>query len=131
VVWAWGLASSIETFWDDPSFAAFLRRMSEFARLILFDRRGCGASDREGASATATLEERVDDILAVLDAVGSRRASILGVSEGGLVAAMFAATYPDRTASVVVYGTMARSSKTTSIRGVGPIATLSTRSTKA
>jgi pimeloyl-ACP methyl ester carboxylesterase len=108
VVWAWGLASSIETFWDDPSFAAFLRRMSEFARLILFDRRGCGASDREGASATATLEERVDDVLAVLDAVGSRRASILGVSEGGTVAAMFAATYPDRTASVVVYGTMAR-----------------------
>ena len=108
VVWAWGLASSIETFWDDPSFAAFLRRISEFARLILFDRRGCGASDREGANATATLEERVDDLLAVLDAVGSRRASIFGVSEGGRVAAMFAATYPDRTASVVVYGTVAR-----------------------
>jgi pimeloyl-ACP methyl ester carboxylesterase len=108
VVWAWGLASSIETFWDDPSFAAFLRRISEFARLILYDRRGCGASDREGGHATATLEERVEDILAVLDAVGSRRASIFGVSEGGTVAAMFAATHPDRTASVVVYGTMTR-----------------------
>jgi len=108
VVWAWGLASSIETFWDDPSFAAFLRRISEFGRLILFDRRGCGASDREGASATATLEERVDDLLAVLDSVGSERASVLGISEGGTVAAMFAATHPGRTASVIIYGTMAR-----------------------
>jgi pimeloyl-ACP methyl ester carboxylesterase/class 3 adenylate cyclase len=108
LVWAWGLASSIEVAWDDPSYAAFLRRLSEFSRVILYDRRGCGASDREGTAGTPTLEERVEDILAVLDAVGSTKASIFGVSEGGVVAAWFAATHPERTDKVIIYGTMAR-----------------------
>jgi pimeloyl-ACP methyl ester carboxylesterase len=108
LVWAWGLASNIEVFWEEPSFAAFFRRLSEFSRLILFDRRGCGASDREGTTATPTLEERMDDIIAVLDAVGAEQASIFGVSEGGALAALFAATHPDRAASIIVYGTMAR-----------------------
>jgi hypothetical protein len=80
-VWAYGLASNIEVFWEEPSLAAFLRRLSEFTRLILFDRRGCGLSDRHGTTATPTLEERMDDVLAVLDAVGSQQASILGISE--------------------------------------------------
>lgn len=108
LVWAWGLASSIEVFWDDPSFAAFLRRLSEFSRVILYDRRGCGASDREGGAGTPTLEERVEDILAVLDAVASNKASIFGISEGGVVAAWFASTHPERTDKVIVYGTVAR-----------------------
>ena len=108
LVWAWGLASSIEVAWDDPSYAAFLRRLSEFSRVILYDRRGCGASDREGGAGTPTLEERVEDILAVLDAVESTKASIFGVSEGGVMAAWFAATHPERTDKVIVYGTIAR-----------------------
>ena len=83
LVWAYGLASNIEVFWEEPTLAAFFRRLSEFCRLILFDRRGCGVSDRGGSTTTPTLEERVDDVLAVLDAVGSERASIFGVSEGG------------------------------------------------
>ena len=106
LVLAYGLASNIEVFWEEPSFAAFLRRLSEFTRLILFDRRGCGLSDRHGTTAAPTLEERMDDVLAVLDAVGSRQASIFGVSEGGSLAALFAATHPARTARIILYGTL-------------------------
>src|SRR5690606_15971057 len=106
LVWAYGLASNIEVFWEEPSFAAFLRRISEFCRLIIFDRRGCGLSDRGSALTTPTLEERVEDIVAVLDAVGCERASILGVSEGAGVAALMASTHPQRTASVVFYGAL-------------------------
>jgi pimeloyl-ACP methyl ester carboxylesterase len=105
LVWAYGLASNIEVFWEEPSLAAFLRRLSEFTRLILFDRRGCGLSDRHGTTATPTLEERMDDVLAVLDAVGSQQASIFGISEGGSLAALFAATHPERTARIILYGT--------------------------
>ena len=78
LVWAWGLASNIEVFWEEPSLAAFFRRLAEFTRVIIFDRRGCGLSDRHGTTLTPTLEERMEDVLAVLDAVGSRRASIFG-----------------------------------------------------
>ena len=106
LVWAYGLASNIEVFWEEPSLAAFFRRLSEFTRLILFDRRGCGLSDRHGTTATPTLEERTDDVLAVLDAVGSQQASIFGISEGGSLAALFAATHPERTARIILYGTL-------------------------
>jgi len=108
LVWSWGLASNIEVFWEEPSLAAFLRRLSEFSRLILFDRRGCGLSDRHGTTVTPTLEERMEDVLAVLDAVGSEQASIFGISEGGSLAALFAATHPERTASIILYGTLTR-----------------------
>jgi pimeloyl-ACP methyl ester carboxylesterase len=108
LVWAYGLASNIEVFWEEPSLAAFFRRLSEFSRLILFDRRGCGLSDRHGTTVTPTLEERMDDVLAVLDAVGSQRASVFGISEGGSLAALFAATHPERTASIILYGTLTR-----------------------
>jgi pimeloyl-ACP methyl ester carboxylesterase len=107
LVWAWGLASNIEVVWEEPSYAAFLRRLSQFARVILFDRRGCGISDREGTAVTPTLEERMDDVIAVLDAVGSETASILGVSEGGCLAAALAATHPHRVSSIILYGTVA------------------------
>jgi pimeloyl-ACP methyl ester carboxylesterase/class 3 adenylate cyclase len=108
LVWAWGLASNIEVFWEEPSYAAFLRRLAQFARVLLFDRRGCGASDRHGGTVTATLEERMDDVVAVLDAAGSERASVFGISEGGNLAALLAATHPNRIASIIVYGTAAR-----------------------
>ena len=106
LVFVYGLASNVEVFWEEPSVAAFFRRLAEFSRLIVIDRRGCGLSDRGGALTTPTIEERVEDLVAVLDAVGSTRASIFGISEGGGVAAMFAAMHPDRTASIVMYGTV-------------------------
>jgi pimeloyl-ACP methyl ester carboxylesterase len=108
VVWLWGIASSIEVAWDEPGYAAFLRRLGEIARVVLYDRRGCGASDREGSTATATLEERVEDLNAVLDAVGSEKPCLFGVSEGGALAAVAAATQPARTGRIILYGTMAR-----------------------
>lgn len=108
LVYAWGGFSNMEVFWEEPSCAAFLRRLSEFTRLILFDRRGCGVSDRGGDTVTPTLEERMEDVLAVLDAVGSERASVLGVSEGGVLAAMLAATHPERISSIIAYGTVTR-----------------------
>jgi pimeloyl-ACP methyl ester carboxylesterase len=107
LVWAWGLASNIEVAWEEPSYAAFLRRLSEFARVIVFDRRGCGLSDREGMTVTPTLEERMDDVIAVLDAVGSDTASIFGVSDGGVLAAVLAATHPHRVSRIILYGTVA------------------------
>ncbi len=107
LVWAWGLASNIDVAWEEPSYAAFLRRLSEFARVVVFDRRGCGLSDREGTTVTPTLEERMDDVIAVLDAVGSETASIFGVSEGGVLAAALAAMRPDRVRSIILYGTVA------------------------
>jgi pimeloyl-ACP methyl ester carboxylesterase len=108
LVWIWGLASNIETIWEEPSYAAFLRRLGEFARVIVFDRRGSGVSDREGTASTPTLEERVEDVLTVLDAAGSTRAAAFGISEGGALAAVLAATHPERVERIVIYGTMAR-----------------------
>ena len=108
LVWAYGMASNIEVFWEEPSLAAFFRRLAQFSRLIIFDRRGCGLSDRGGELTTPTLEERGDDVLAVLDAVGSERASIFGVSEGAGLAAVFASTYPERTNSIILYGPLGR-----------------------
>lgn len=104
----WGGFSNIEVAWEEPSFAAFMRRLAEFARVIFFDRRGCGVSDREGTNVIPTLEERMEDIIAVLGAVGSKQASIVGTSEGGNLAALFAATHPELTTSLVLYGTMGR-----------------------
>ena len=118
LVWAYGLASNVEVFWEEPSLAAFFRRLAEFSRLLIFDRRGCGLSDRGGVLTTPTLEERADDMLAVLDAVGAERASILGVSEGAGLAAVFASTHPERATSIILYGTVCRS-RTSSIRWAG------------
>jgi pimeloyl-ACP methyl ester carboxylesterase len=92
--------------WERPQIARFYRRLASMGRLILFDKRGTGLSDR--VFGIASLEERMDDVRAVLDAVGSERAAILGVSEGGPLAALYAATYPDRTAALVLIGTFAR-----------------------
>jgi pimeloyl-ACP methyl ester carboxylesterase len=105
LLWIWGLASNVEAMWDEPSSAAFLHRLGDLARVIMFDRRGAGVSDREGTAATPTLEERVDDVIAVLDAVGCERVTAFGVSEGGAMAAALAASRPDRIDRIVVYGT--------------------------
>jgi pimeloyl-ACP methyl ester carboxylesterase/DNA-binding winged helix-turn-helix (wHTH) protein/class 3 adenylate cyclase len=101
-----GWVSHLEYFWKEPSFARFLGRLASFSRLILFDKRGTGLSDP--VTHLPTLEQRMDDVRAVLDAVGSRRAVLLGVSEGGPMCSLFAATHPDQTEALVMIGTYAR-----------------------
>lgn len=98
-----GFISNLDHYWEEPTLAHFLSRLSSFSRLILFDKRGTGLSDRLGN--LPTLEERMDDVRAVMDAVGSERAALLGISEGGAMCALFAATYPERTQALVLYGT--------------------------
>jgi class 3 adenylate cyclase len=98
--------SNIEQYWEHPAAAYFMRRIASFSRLILFDKRGTGLSDP--VPSTQPLEERMDDVLAVMDAVGSERAVLLGTSEGGPMAALFAATYPERCISLILYGACAR-----------------------
>ena len=89
-----GWISNIEVFWEDPHVARFFENLATFARLILFDKRGTGLSDR--SIEASTLEERMDDVRAVLDAVGSSRAALLGYSEGGTMCVLFAATHDAR-----------------------------------
>jgi class 3 adenylate cyclase/esterase/lipase len=101
-----GSTSHLDVYWEEPSFARFFTALAKVGRLILFDKRGTGLSDR--VALAATLEERIDDMRAVLDSVQSSRAIIFGLSEGGTMAILFAATYPDRTAGLVVYGSSAR-----------------------
>ena len=101
-----GWVSNIEVFWEEPSLARFLRRLASFSRLILFDKRGTGLSDR--VADMPTLETRMDDVRAVMDAVGSERAALLGYSEGGPMCALFAATYPSRTSTLITIGSYAR-----------------------
>ena len=101
-----GWVSNVEVFWDDPRVARFLERLASFTRLILFDKRGTGLSDR--VADLPTLETRMDDVRAVMDAVGSERAALYGYSEGGVMCALFAATYPLRTTALVMHGSYAR-----------------------
>jgi len=101
-----GFVSHVELVWEEPEIAAFLRRLASFSRLILYDKRGQGLSDRLGRP--PTLEESMDDLGAVMDAAGSECAAVFGVSEGGPVSALFAATHPARVSSLVLYGTFAR-----------------------
>jgi pimeloyl-ACP methyl ester carboxylesterase/DNA-binding winged helix-turn-helix (wHTH) protein len=106
LVFVMGWVSHLEYFWHEPSFARFLRRLASFSRLILFDKRGTGLSDR--IAELPTLEQRMDDVRAVLTAAGSRRAVLLGVSEGGPMCSLFAATYPEKTEALIMIGTYAR-----------------------
>jgi DNA-binding winged helix-turn-helix (wHTH) protein/pimeloyl-ACP methyl ester carboxylesterase len=108
LVFVMGWVSHLEYFWKEPRFARFLRRLASFSRLILFDKRGTGLSDRVPLNQLPTLEQRMDDVRAVLDAVGSERAALCGVSEGGPMSALFAATYPEKTAALVMIGTYAK-----------------------
>jgi len=108
LVFVMGWVSHLDYFWTEPSFARFLRRLSGFSRLILFDKRGSGLSDRVPVDSLPTLEQRMDDVRAVMDAVGSKRAALCGVSEGGTLAALFAATHPERTTALVMIGSYAK-----------------------
>jgi pimeloyl-ACP methyl ester carboxylesterase len=106
LVYVPGAISNVELLEQDEMRRPFFEQIASFCRLILFDKRGTGASDR--VAGIANLETRMDDVRAVMDAVGSERAAVVGVSEGGAMSILFAATYPERTAALVVYGSMPR-----------------------
>ena len=106
LVMAPGFVSHLDWAWQEPSLQRFLERLASFSRLVLFDKRGTGLSDP--VSGPATLEGRVDDLRAVMDAAGSQRAAVLGVSEGGSMAMLFAAQHPERTQALVLYGATPR-----------------------
>ena len=106
IVFVHGWVCSFQPGWEWPALASFYERLSGMGRLILFDKRGTGLSDRVGD--LPTLEDRMDDVRAVLDAVGSRQAALLGVSEGGPLCALYATTYPERTQALVMIGTYAK-----------------------
>src|SRR5213075_2454886 len=99
-----GTLSHVELLWEVPSHDHLLKRLAAFARVIVFDKRGQGLSDRV---AEQTLEERIGDVRAVMDAAGSPRAAIFGWSEGGPMSLMFSAAYPERTSALVVCGSFA------------------------
>ena len=101
-----GFVSNLDLWWEEPAAAHFFERLAKFARLIIFDKRGTGLSDR--VADVAVLERRVDDIQAVMDAVGARRAVVVGASEAGPTAALFAATHPESVEALILVGAMAR-----------------------
>jgi pimeloyl-ACP methyl ester carboxylesterase len=108
LVFVQGWVSNIEYFWQEPTLARFLRRLASFSRVILFDKRGTGLSDRVAIAELPTLEQRMDDVRAVMDAADVEHAALLGVSEGGPMCILFAATYPQRTDALVMIGAYAR-----------------------
>jgi pimeloyl-ACP methyl ester carboxylesterase len=105
-----GWVSNIEVYWEEPALARFLTRLGSFSRLILFDKRGTGLSDR--VTDMPTLEVRMDDVRAVMDSVGTDRAALFGTSEGGPMCALFSATYPERTSSLIMHGSYPRRTRT-------------------
>jgi class 3 adenylate cyclase len=106
-----GWISHLEVGWDNPLMAHYAERLASFSQLILFDKRGTGLSDPVPLDLLPTLEQRMEDVHAVLDAVGSKRAALYGVSEGGPMSALFAATYPERTSALVMWGSYAKWTK--------------------
>ena len=103
-----GWISNVDLMWQEPTHERFLRRLASFSRLILFDKRGTGLSDRVPNDLLPTLEERMDDVRAVMDAAGSEQAALFGYSEGGNLSTLFAATYPGRTRALVTFGIFAK-----------------------
>jgi len=108
LVYVPGWVSNIDLVWENAKARRFLERLASFSRLILFDKRGVGMSDRVPNDRLPTLEERMDDVRAVLEAAGSENAALLGHSEGGSMALLFAATYPERTRAMVLVGVFAK-----------------------
>jgi pimeloyl-ACP methyl ester carboxylesterase len=104
-----GFATHLELQWESPPLARFFERLSSFSRLIVFDKRGTGLSDP--VTEAPTLEERIDDVRAVMDAAGSERAALFGISEGGPMGVLFAATHPARVSALVLYGAMGRTTE--------------------
>jgi pimeloyl-ACP methyl ester carboxylesterase len=109
IVFVAGFITHLRAYWDDPSYRRFCERLASFSRLILFDKRGMGLSDRVRVG---TLEERMDDVRAVMDAARSERAALIGVSEGGPMSMLFAATYPQRTHALILCGGEVKEEKT-------------------
>jgi len=107
LVVAFPYVSHLDMLWEVPAMARFIRRLGSFARVIPFDRRGVGLSDP--VETTPTLEQRMDDVRAVMDAAGSERAALFGMSEGAMMCMLFAAAHPERTSALVLWGAMARS----------------------
>jgi pimeloyl-ACP methyl ester carboxylesterase len=101
-----GFYSHLEAQWEESRYAGFLERLASFSRLVLLDQRGTGLSDR--AVRLPTLEQHIDDVLAVMEAVGVERAAVLGVAQGGALAALLAATHPERVSSLILYAAYAR-----------------------
>jgi len=101
-----GFISHIENYWDEPRLAQWLRRLGSFSRVILFDKQGTGLSDR--SSKLPGMDERMDDVGAVMDAAGVEQAAIFGISEGGSLATLFAASHPDRSQALILYGAFAQ-----------------------
>ncbi len=108
LIYVSGWIPNVELAWEEPAHAHVLDRLASFSRLILFDKRGTGMSDPVPLDGLPTLEERMDDVRAVLDAVGCEQAALFGFSEGGLMSVLFAATYPDRITALVLYGVFAK-----------------------
>jgi pimeloyl-ACP methyl ester carboxylesterase len=108
LVYVPGWVSNLDLMWEEPSYAGLLERFASFSRLILFDKRGTGLSDPVPFDQLPTLEQRMDDVRAVMDAAGSERAALLGHSEGGNMCILFAATYPDRASALVLVGCYAK-----------------------
>ena len=108
LVYVPGWVSHVELCWEEPTYARFLNQLTSFARLIMFDKRGTGLSDRVRDDQLPTLEERMDDLHVVMEAAGSESAALVGFSEGGNLSALFAATYPEQTTALVMYGTFAK-----------------------
>ncbi len=106
LIMAPGFVSHIENYWDEPRLARSLNKLGGFCRVVLFDKRGTGLSDR--VAHLPAMDERMDDLRAVMDAVGIERAAQFGISEGGSLAALFAASHPERTNSLILYGAFAR-----------------------
>src|SRR5947199_3130825 len=100
LVWVPGWISNVEAAWGEPTMARFFERLASFSRLILFDKRGTGLSDRVPDSGLPSLETRMDDVRSVFDAIGSEKAALFGVSEGAPMGVMVAATYPSRTTAI-------------------------------
>lgn len=107
IVFVPGFVSNVDLQWEHAGTAAFFERLADLGRLIVFDKRATGLSERSPLDALPTLEERMDDVRAVMDAAGSSRATIFGISEGGPMAILFAATYPERVERLVIYGSFA------------------------
>src|SRR5436190_3993768 len=108
LIWVPGWISNVEESWEVPEYAHFLRRLASFSRLILFDKRGTGLSDRVSNDRLPTLEQRMDDVRVVLDAIGSERSAVFGASEGGNLSILFAAAHPERVHALVLQAVYAK-----------------------
>ena len=108
LIWVPGWISNVEESWEVPEYAHFLHRLASFSRLIMFDKRGTGLSDRVSNERLPTLEQRMDDVRAVLEAADSERAALFGASEGGNMSVLFSATYPERVRALVLAGIYAK-----------------------